>query len=70
MYSKKAQAIFWRFINAGVCGFFGSVGIVTIAVPKTWTEFNGFIGIIALSGAYGFVTGIIMAGKKWYQWKE
>jgi len=59
-----------RFVKAAVSGIFTALGLITIAMPQNWTEVPALLSMISLAALYGAVTGIIMAGQKWYSWTE
>jgi hypothetical protein len=68
--SQKARSIINRFFKAFVSGAFSALGLITIAMPANWTEVPAILSLISLSALYGGLTGIIMAGWKWYGWVE
>jgi hypothetical protein len=68
--SEKTKSILMRFVKAALSGMFASMGMVTIVAPSNWLEFANLLNILAISAIYGALTGIIMAGQKWYSWKE
>lgn len=68
--SEKARSVINRFFKAFISGSFASLGLVTIAMPKNWTEVPALLSMLAISALYGGVTGVIMAGQKWYSWTE
>lgn len=68
--SDKVKSILMRFVKAAISGMFSALGLITIAMPKNWTEVPALISMLLLACLYGAVTGIIMAGQKWYSWKD
>jgi len=68
--SQKARSIINRFTKAFVSGAFSALGLITLATPANWTEVPQLLSMISLAAVYGGLTGIIMAGQKWYSWKE
>ena len=68
--SQKARSVINRFTKAFVSGAFSALGLITIAMPQNWTEMPVLLSMLALAGMYGGITGVIMAGEKWANWKE
>ena len=68
--SEKARAIINRFLKAFISGAFSALSLVTITMPQNWTEIPTILSMLSLAALYGGVTGIIMAGQKWYSWTE
>jgi ABC-type proline/glycine betaine transport system permease subunit len=66
----KVKSISMRFLKAAVSGMFSALGLITIAMPSNWTEVPALLSMIALACLYGAVTGVIMAGQKWYSWRD
>jgi len=68
--SQKARSVINRFVKAFISGAFSALGLVTIAMPQNWTEVPTLLSMLSLSAMYGGMTGIIMAGQKYFSWKE
>ncbi len=68
--SEKVRSIINRFLKAFISGAFSALGLVTITMPQNWTEIPTILSMLSLAALYGGVTGIIMAGQKWYSWTE
>lgn len=68
--SLKARSIINRFVKAFVSGAFSAMGLITIAMPSNWQEMGTVLAMLALACMYGGVTGVIMAGQKWYSWVD
>ena len=70
MPSLKVRSIINRFLKAFISGALSAMGLITIAMPQNWTEVPILLSMLALAGMYGGLTGVIMAGQKWYSWKD
>jgi len=68
--SQKVRSIINRFAKAFVSGAFSSLALMTIAIPQNWTEVPQLLSMLTLAALYGGLTGVIMAGQKWYSWKD
>ena len=66
----KVKSISMRFLKAAISGMFASMSMVTLAAPSNWTDIKNIATILAMSAVYGALTGVIMAGQKWYSWKD
>ena len=68
--SYKLESILKRFLKAAISGIFSALGLITLAMPQNWTEVPALLSMLSLACLYGALTGIIMAGQKWYSWKD
>jgi hypothetical protein len=68
--SEKTKSILMRFVKAAVSGIFSALSLITLAMPQNWTEVPALLSMLSLACLYGALTGIIMAGQKWYSWKD
>ena len=68
--SLKARAIINRLAKAFVFGAIGNIGLITIVMPKTWTEIPTMLGMFGFAAIAGGITGVLMALQKWYSWTE
>jgi len=68
--SQKARSIINRFAKAFVSGAFSALGLITIAMPANWTEVPSLLSMSSISALFGGLNGVILAGWKWYGWKE
>ncbi len=68
---NKYNAVLLRFGKAFIAGAFSTAGSVTyFAGVKTWGELGTALGALGVSLVIGGITGVLMAGEKWYNWKE
>lgn len=68
--SDKTKAILTRFGKAAVAGALSQMGLITIITPSNLTQVSSILASLAFSAFSGALTGVIMAGQKWYSWKD
>ena len=68
--SIKIEAIIKRFVKAFISGAFTSMGLIAITTPANWGDLKVLVTILAFAAIGGGLNGVIMAGQKWYSWKE
>lgn len=69
--SLLAKSVLLRFIKSGLAGAFSTAGTVTYLVGiTTWTQLGTSLSALSLSLTIGFITGIIMAGEKYFNWVD
>lgn len=68
--SIKTKSILMRLVKGFVSGAVTSMIMVSVAAPSNWTELSSAGVILAVSGIYGGINGLILALQKWVSWKE
>lgn len=71
--SEKVKVIGKRFLKAFLAGAFASVAgiaIITFQDVHTWSGLFAAFSNISLVGIMGGITGVVMAGEKWANWKD
>jgi hypothetical protein len=68
--SQKARSVISRFVKAFVSGAFTAMGLITLAMPSNWREFGSIVSMLTLACLYGGLNGVILAGWKWYGWRD
>lgn len=67
---NQTKAVLLRFAKGAIAGAVGSMVLVTIKQPSVWTEFLPLLSNLGISGAYGALTGLLLALNKWTTWTE
>ena len=68
--TPKIKSIVSRFLKGALSGALTAMGMVTVVAPSNWTELATIVNILAVAGSFGAINGAILAGMKWYSWKE
>lgn len=64
------KSISMRFLKGAIAGAVGSMAIISLKTPAVWGDYFTMLNTLALAGAYGATTGILLAAEKWTSWKE
>ena len=68
--SQKTKSVLMRFVKGFVAGAVTMMLGVSISAPANWVELMSALSILAVTGIYGGVVGLLLALEKWYSWKE
>ena len=68
--TTKVKSILIRLLKGTLSGVVGAMSIMTVSQPAMWSDFPVFFQNLLISGAYGAVTGLILAVQKWLTWDE
>ena len=68
--SNKTKSIIKRFIKGMLSGAIASMLLVSLVVPSSFGELATIINNLALAGAYGAVTGVLLAIQKMTSWVD
>lgn len=68
--SLKVKSILTRLLKGFVSGAVTSMLMVSIVAPGNWTELHTVLSILAVSGLFGGINGLLLALQKWASWKD
>jgi len=68
--TTKTKSVLLRLLKGTLSGIVGAMSVMTVSQPALWTEFPLFFQHLLIAGAYGAVTGLILAVQKWLTWDE
>ena len=68
--SIKIKSIITRFAKGIISGAISAMMLVTITQPSVWSDFGSIINSLAVAGAFGSLTGLLLAVQKWASWIE
>lgn len=64
------KVVFKRFLKGTIMGAVAQMGIVSFTQPTMWSDFHLILNNLAIAGAFGALTGFLLALQKWASWKE
>lgn len=64
------KSILVRFLKGAVAGAIAQMGLVSINSPQIWADFIPLLNSLGVAATFGAITGILLAGQKFYSWKE
>lgn len=64
------KSIITRFLKGTIGGAVASIAMVGLTQPTAWVDFNSMFHSLLLAGAYGALTGLILALQKWASWTD
>lgn len=59
-----------RLLKGFISGAVTSMIMVTVVAPTNWTELSSVGTLLAVSGIFGGINGLLLALQKWVSWKE
>lgn len=68
--SEKTKAILVRLLKGFLSGAVTSMIMVSVVAPSNWKEMATIINILAVSGIFGGINGLLLAIQKWLSWKD
>jgi len=68
--SQKARSVINRLVKAFIFGALGNLGLLTIVMPRNWTDLTTVLAMVSFACLAGGITGVLMALQKFQSWKE
>lgn len=59
-----------RVLRGAITGALTTMGLVTVVMPKSWTELATVINVLCLAGIFGAINGVLSGADKWWRWEE
>lgn len=66
----KLKSIIIRLLKGAIAGAIGAMVVISFKVPSTWNDIHSVVSALAIAGAYGAITGLLLAAQKWASWKD
>lgn len=63
------KSVFNRFLKGVIGGAIAAMVLVSIQQPTMWSDFNTILNSLGLAGAYGALTGALLALQKLASWE-
>ena len=68
--STKTKSVLMRLLKGFISGALTPMIVVSVVAPANWTEFASVANILAISGLFGGINGLLLALQKWVSWKK
>lgn len=68
--SKKFKVIATRFSKVFIAGFFSTAAVISLQSAASWSDLGTALNALLLAGVIGGISGVLVAGEKWYRWVD